>query len=135
MAKSSKLLRAVIGIGGAAAAVALSNKERRDKLKKVYNDYKDNPEEYKRFAQDKASQLGSVATDEINKVKENPKGYVENVKQNPKAFLNEKKEQLLQKDNVSAEHTKESDFVAEGGGDVTQNLNDETINLLKQQQK
>ena len=37
MAKGTNLFRVVLGLGGAAAAVLLSRKESRDKLKDQYN--------------------------------------------------------------------------------------------------
>lgn len=40
MAKGTNLFRVVLGLGGAAAAVLLSRKESRDKLKDQYNQYK-----------------------------------------------------------------------------------------------
>lgn len=46
----SKLLKAILGVGGAAAAVVLSKKENRDKLKDEYSKYKSNPESYKQNA-------------------------------------------------------------------------------------
>ncbi|MDO5374919.1 MAG: YtxH domain-containing protein [Staphylococcus rostri] len=134
MAKSNQVIKAVIGIGGALAAVALSNKSRRDKVKETYQNYKENPEDYKQQVQEKASQLGNIATDEINKVKEDPKAYVDAIKQDPKAFLNEKKEQFLQDDAEKAER-KEADFVGEGGGDPSQNLNETTKAVLENKDK
>ena len=130
MAKSNQVLKTMIGLGGALAAVVLSNKARRDKVKETYQNYKQDLEGYKQLAQEKASQLGNIATDEISKVKENPKAYVETIKQDPKAFLNDKKEQLLQEEAVKAER-KEDDFVGEGGGDPSQNLNESTKEVLK----
>ncbi|MGV3043011.1 YtxH domain-containing protein [Staphylococcus rostri] len=134
MAKSNQVIKAMIGIGGALAAVALSNKSRRDKVKETYQNYKENPEDYKQQVQEKASQLGNIATDEINKVKEDPKAYVDAIKQGPKAFLNEKKEQFLQDDAEKAER-KEADFVGEGGGDPSQNLNETTKAVLENKNK
>ena len=40
MGKSTNLFRIALGIGGAVAAVALSRKDSRDKLKNEYNKYK-----------------------------------------------------------------------------------------------
>ncbi|KIX90113.1 hypothetical protein TP70_09515 [Staphylococcus microti] len=130
MAKSNQVLKTMIGLGGALAAVVLSNKARRDKVKETYQNYKQDPEGYKQLAQEKASQLSMIATDEISKVKEDPKAYVETIKQDPKAFLNDKKEQLLQEEAVKSER-KEDDFVGEGGGDPSQNLNESTKEVLK----
>lgn len=130
MVKSNQVLKTMIGLGGALAAVVLSNKARRDKVKETYQNYKQDPEGYKQLAQEKASQLSTIATDEISKVKKDPKAYVETIKQDPKAFLNDKKEQLLQEEAVKAER-KEDDFVGEGGGDPSQNLNESTKEVLK----
>ncbi|MCS4485310.1 YtxH domain-containing protein [Staphylococcus americanisciuri] len=130
MAKSSQVIKTVVGIGGALAAVVLSNKGRRDKVKETYESYKEDPEAYKQLAQEKVSQLGTLASDEINKVKSDPKAYVETIKQDPKAFLNDKKERLFQEENVNVAR-KEADFVDEGGGDPSQNLNEATKEVLK----
>lgn len=59
MAKGTNLFRVVLGLGGAAAAVLLSRKESRDKLKDQYNQYKENPESYKANAKDFANQISS----------------------------------------------------------------------------
>lgn len=134
MANSKNVLKAAIGIGGAVAAVVLSNKNRRDKVKESYDQYKENPEEYKQLAQEKAAKFGSIATEEINKVKEDPKAYVDSIKQDPKAFINDKKSQLLdEKDQVPA--VNEADFVSEGGGDASQNLNEKTKEVLKNKEE
>ncbi|NHA35836.1 YtxH domain-containing protein [Staphylococcus schleiferi] len=122
MAKSGKFLRAAIGIGSAVAAVVLSNKDNRDKLKKEYNKYKENPEDYKKRAQEKASQLGEAATQEFNKVKEDPKAYVNEAKQYPKSFINNKKEQLLNNDTTDTTDKRAAKFDDEGGGNPANNL-------------
>ena len=87
MAKGTNLFRVVLGLGGAAAAVLLSRKESRDKLKDQYNQYKENPESYKANAKDFANQISSKANETIQDVKSNPKGYVERIKNDPKACL------------------------------------------------
>ena len=84
----SKLLKAIIGVGGAAAAVVLSKKENRDKLKDEYSKYKSNPESYKQNAKDIASQISSKAGEPYNEEKPDPKGYASRVKQDPKRFIN-----------------------------------------------
>ena len=91
MAKGTNLFRVVLGLGGAAAAVLLSRKESRDKLKDQYNLYKENPESYKAKAKDFANQISSKANETIQDVKSNPKGYVERIKNDPKAFFEEEK--------------------------------------------
>ena len=47
MAKKAGFFRVILGLGTAAAAVILSRKENRDKLKVEYNKYKEDPESYK----------------------------------------------------------------------------------------
>ena len=49
MAKTTGLFRIIAGVA-AAAAVVLSRKESRDKLKEQYNKYKEDPEGYKENA-------------------------------------------------------------------------------------
>lgn len=122
MAKSGKLFKAVLGIGGAVAAVVLSNKQNRENLKQEYQKYKENPEDYKKRAQEKAAQVSEAATQEINKVKEDPKAYINEVKQDPKSFINDKKDRILngeQRDNLDE---REALFDGEGGGDPSHNL-------------
>ncbi|UTB80442.1 YtxH domain-containing protein [Staphylococcus carnosus] len=102
MAKGSNFLKAVVGIGAAAAAVLLTRKDSREKLKNEYDKYKENPESYKQNAKDLASQIASNAASQIasnasetfNEVKENPKEYAEKVKQDPKGFVKEQKERF-----------------------------------------
>lgn len=80
MAKGTNLFRVVLGLGGAAAAVLLSRKESRDKLKEQYNQYKEDPESYKANAKDLANQLSTKANETIQDVKNDPKGYAERLK-------------------------------------------------------
>lgn len=87
----SKLFKAVLGIGGAAAAVVLSKKENRDRLKDEYGKYKSNPESYKQNAKDIASQISSKAGETYSEVKQDPKGYASKVKQDPKGYLKDQK--------------------------------------------
>lgn len=94
MAKGSNFLKAVVGIGAAAAAVLLTRKDSREKLKNEYDKYKENPESYKQNAKDLASQIASNASETFNEVKENPKEYAEKVKQDPKGFVKEQKERF-----------------------------------------
>ena len=76
MAKTTGLFRIIAGVGAAAAAVVLSRKESRDKLKEQYNKYKEDPEGYKENARGLASQLSSKANETIQEVKNNPQDYV-----------------------------------------------------------
>lgn len=133
MANSKNVLKAAIGIGAAVTAVVLSNKERRTKVKETYDQYKENPEEYKQLAQEKVTKISSLATEEINKVKEDPKAYVETIKEDPTAFINDKKAQLLDENDKT--EVNEADFVSEGGGDVSQNLNESTKEVLKNKEE
>ncbi|ENO0907185.1 YtxH domain-containing protein [Staphylococcus pseudintermedius] len=122
MAKSGKLFKAILGIGGAVAAVVLSNKQNRENLKQEYQKYKENPEDYKKRAQEKAAQVSEAATQEFNKVKEDPKAYINEAKQDPKSFINEKKEQLLNSEQQDNLDDREALFDDEGGGDSSRNL-------------
>lgn len=122
MAKSGKLFKATLGIGGAVAAVVLSNKQNRENLKQEYQKYKENPEDYKKRAQEKAAQVSEAATQEFNKVKEDPKAYINEAKQDPKSFINEKKEQLLNSEQQDNLDDREALFDDEGGGDSSHNL-------------
>lgn len=122
MAKSGKLFKAILGIGGAVAAVVLSNKQNRENLKQEYQKYKENPEDYKKRAQEKAAQVSEAATQEFNKVKEDPKAYINEAKQDPKSFINEKKEQLLNSEQQDNLDDREALFDDEGGGDSSYNL-------------
>lgn len=64
MAKGN-LFKAILGIGGAVAAVLVTRKDSRDKLKAEYNKYKQDPQTYKNNAKDKATQLGNIANETI----------------------------------------------------------------------
>ena len=70
MAKTTGLFRIIAG----AAAVVLSRKESRDKLKEQYNKYKEDPEGYKENARGLASQLSSKAMKQFKKLN-NPQDY------------------------------------------------------------
>lgn len=102
MAKSSNFLKAVLGIGAATAAVILSRKDSRDRLKQEYDKYKENPESYKENAKDLANQVASKATETFNEVKQDPKGYAEKVKQDPKGFLQEQKERFSNSEDAAS---------------------------------
>ena len=113
----SKFLKVVLGLGGVAAAVLLSRKENRDRLKEEYNKYKEDPEGYKQNAKEVAesykenakeaaqnykekassvaSDLQEKAGDTIEEVKKDPKAYAKKVKEDPKGFLNEQKERFI----------------------------------------
>ena len=80
MAKSSNFFKAVLGIGAATAAVLLSRKESRDRLK----------------------QVASKATETFNEVKQDPKGYAEKVKQDPKGFLQEQKARFSNSEDAAS---------------------------------
>lgn len=90
MAKGN-LFKAILGIGGAVAAVLVTRKDSRDKLKAEYNKYKQDPQSYKDNAKDKATQLGTIANETIQEVKNNPKDYAARLKNDPKAFFEEEK--------------------------------------------
>lgn len=89
MAKEN-LFKAILGIGGAVAAVLVTRKDSRNKLKAEYNKYKQDPQTYKNNAKDKATQLGTIANETIQEVKNNPKDYAARLKNDPKAFLKKK---------------------------------------------
>lgn len=93
MAKGN-LFKAILGIGGAVAAVLVTRKDSRDKLRAEYNKYKQDPQSYKDNAKDKATQLGTIANETIKEVKTNPKEYANRLKNNPKAFFEEEKSNL-----------------------------------------
>ena len=78
MAKTTGLFRIIAGVG--AAAVVLSRKESRDKLKEQYNKYKEDPEGYKENARGLASQLSSKANETIQEVRNNPQDYANRLK-------------------------------------------------------
>ncbi|MCG7338410.1 YtxH domain-containing protein [Staphylococcus sp. ACRSN] len=126
----SKLLRALVGVGGAAAAVVLSKKENRDKLKNEYSKYKSNPESYKQNAKDIASQISSKAGETFNEVKQDPKGYASKVKQDPKGFINSQKDHF--KGNADSDkQIEEARFADEGAADPSNNLRVVTEEELK----
>lgn len=127
----SKLFKAIIGIGGAAAAVVLSKKENRDKLKDEYSKYKSNPESYKQNAKDIASQISSKAGETYNEVKQDPKGYASKVKQDPKGFINEQKDRFSNVSEQEEEHVEEARFTDEGAADPSNNLRVVTEEELK----
>lgn len=127
----SKLFKAIVGIGGAAAAVVLSQKENRDKLKDEYSKYKSNPETYKQNAKDIASQISSKAGETYNEVKQDPKGYASKVKQDPKGFINEQKDRFSNVSEQEEEHVEEARFTDEGAADPSNNLRVVTEEELK----
>ncbi|PTJ51600.1 YtxH domain-containing protein [Staphylococcus simulans] len=102
MAKSSNFFKAVLGIGAATAAVLLSRKESRNRLKQEYDKYKENPESYKENAKELANQVASKATETFNEVKQDPKGYAEKVKQDPKGFLQEQKARFSNSEDAAS---------------------------------
>ncbi|MDY5061356.1 YtxH domain-containing protein [Staphylococcus simulans] len=102
MAKSSNFFKAVLGIGAATAAVLLSRKDSRDRLKQEYDKYKENPESYKENAKELANQVASKATETFNEVKQDPKGYAEKVKQDPKGFLQEQKARFSNSEDAAS---------------------------------
>lgn len=127
----SKLLKAILGVGGAAAAVVLSKKENRDKLKDEYSKYKSNPESYKQNAKDIASQISSKANETYNEVKQDPKGYASKVKQDPKGFINEQKDRFSNVSEQEEEHVEEARFTDEGAANPSNNLRVVTEEELK----
>ncbi|MBF7016821.1 YtxH domain-containing protein [Staphylococcus durrellii] len=127
----AKLFKAVIGIGGALAAVVLSNKDNREKLKKEYNKYKSNPESYKQNAKEFASQISGKASETFNEVKEDPKGYANKVKEDPKGFLNEQKAHFKGEKGETSEEIQEGRFDDEGPSNPNNNLRVVTEEELK----
>lgn len=122
MGKSTNLFRIALGIGGAVAAVALTRKDSRDKLKNEYNKYKENPESYKANAKDFASQIGNKANETIQEVRNNPKDYVDRIKNDPKAFFEEEKSKFTDLDDKKADDLEEGKFDDEGGATTSNNL-------------
>ncbi|MDS0999100.1 YtxH domain-containing protein [Staphylococcus capitis] len=122
MGKSTNLFRIALGIGGAVAAVALSRKDSRDKLKNEYNKYKENPEPYKANAKDFASQIGNKANETIQEVRNNPRDYVDRIKNDPKAFFEEEKSKFTDLDDKKADDLEEGKFDDEGGATTSNNL-------------
>lgn len=122
MGKSTNLFRIALGIGGAVAAVALSRKDSRDKLKNEYNKYKENPESYKANAKDFASQIGNKANETIQEVRNNPRDYVDRIKNDPKAFFWRRKSKFTDLDDKKADDLEEGKFDDEGGATTSNNL-------------
>lgn len=122
MGKSTNLFRIALGIGGAVAAVALSRKDSRDKLKNEYNKYKENPESYKANAKDFASQIGNKANETIQEVRNDPRDYVDRIKNDPKAFFEEEKSKFTDLDDKKADDLEEGKFDDEGGATTSNNL-------------
>lgn len=122
MGKSTNLFRIALGIGGAVAAVVLSRKDSRDKLKNEYNKYKENPESYKANAKDFASQIGNKANETIQEVRNNPRDYVDRIKNDPKAFFEEEKSKFTDLDDKKADDLEEGKFDDEGGATTSNNL-------------
>ena len=140
----SKFLKVVLGLGGVAAAVLLSRKENRDRLKEEYNKYKEDPEGYKQNAKEVAesykenakeaaqnykekassvaSDLQEKAGDTIEEVKKDPKAYAKKVKEDPKGFLNEQKERFINCEEKKEDHVEEARFADEGAVDPSNNL-------------
>ena len=77
----------------AVAAVLVTRKDSRDKLKAEYNKYKQDPQSYKDNAKDKATQLGTIANETI-KEKTNPKEYANRLKIIQKHFSKKKNQNL-----------------------------------------
>ncbi|WP_238990131.1 YtxH domain-containing protein, partial [Staphylococcus aureus] len=111
MAKGN-LFKAILGIGGAVAAVLVTRKDSRDKLKAEYNKYKQDPQSYKDNAKDKATQLGTIANETIKEVKTNPKEYANRLKNNPKAFFKEEKSKFTEYDNKNDESIEKGKFLS-----------------------
>ena len=87
MAKKAGLFRTLVVLGGTAAAVVLSKKENRDKLKNEYDKYKEDPENYKASAKEKASEIKDKAQNEYSKYKEDPESYKEKANSSSKFKL------------------------------------------------
>ncbi|GGI40469.1 YtxH domain-containing protein [Mammaliicoccus stepanovicii] len=92
MAKKAGLFRTLVVLGGTAAAVVLSKKENRDKLKNEYGKYKEDPENYKENAKQKANEIKDKAQDEYSKYKEDPTSYKESAKEKAKTEFQKAKE-------------------------------------------
>ena len=131
MGKSTNLFRIVLGIGSAVAAVALTRKDSREKLKKEYNKYKENPESYKANAKDFVGQLGAKANETIQNMKNNPKGYVERIKNDPKTFFEEERSKFTGSDDKKRDYLEEGKFDDEGGAAINNNLRVVTEEDLK----
>lgn len=125
MAKKAGLFRTLVVLGGTAAAVVLSKKENRDKLKNEYGKYKEDPDNYKENAKQKANDLKGKAQNEYGKYKEDPTTYKESAKvkaknefqkakENPKGYASNAKTRL-KKDNQEPTDLREAKFDDEGG--------------------
>ncbi|WP_426381774.1 YtxH domain-containing protein [Mammaliicoccus lentus] len=121
MAKKAGLFRTLVVLGGTAAAVVLSKKENRDKLKNEYDKYKEEPENYKASAKEKASEIKDKAQNEYSKYKEDPESYKEKAKtelkkakENPKGYASDAKSRL-KKDDSDNTDLREAKFDDEGG--------------------
>lgn len=130
MAKEN-LFKAILGIGGAVAAVLVTRKDSRNKLKAEYNKYKQDPQIYKNNAKDKATQLGTIANETIQEVKNNPKDYAARLKNDPKAFFEEEKSKFTVLDNKTEDSIEEGKFDDEGGAAPNNNLRVVTEEDLK----
>ena len=104
-------LKAILGIGGAVAAVLVTRKDSRNKLKAEYNKYKQDPQTYKNNAKDKATQLGTIANETIQEVKNNPKDYAARLKNDPKAFFEEEKSKFTVLDNKTEDSIEEGNLM------------------------
>ena len=120
MAKKAGLFRTLVVLGGTAAAVVLSKKENRDKLKNEYDKYKEDPENYKASAKEKASEIKDKAQNEYSKYKEDPESYKEKAKtelkkakENPKGYASDAKSRL-KKDDSDNTDLREAKFDDEG---------------------
>ncbi|PNZ28150.1 putative staphylococcal protein [Staphylococcus petrasii] len=122
MAKRAGLFRILAGIGAASAAVVLSRKESRDKLKEQYNKYKQDPEGYKENAKDLANQIGAKANEKIQDVRNNPQDYANRLKNDPKGFLEEEKSKFTSQNSNKEDSLQEGKFDDEGGATVNNNL-------------
>ena len=121
MAKKAGLFRTLVVLGGTAAAVVLSKKENRDKLKNEYDKYKEDPENYKASAKENASEIKDKAQNEYSKYKEDPESYKEKAKtelkkakENPKGYASDAKSRL-KKDDSDNTDLREAKFDDEGG--------------------
>ena len=121
MAKKAGLFRTLVVLGGTAAAVVLSKKENRYKLKNEYDKYKEDPENYKASAKEKASEIKDKAQNEYSKYKEDPESYKEKAKtelkkakENPKGYASNAKSRL-KKDDSDNTDLREAKFDDEGG--------------------
>lgn len=129
MASNTNLFRIALGIGGAAAAVALSRKSSRERLKAEYNKYKQDPQSYKENAKDLANQLGNKANETIQNVRNNPRDYASRLKNDPKGFLEEEKSKFTNTDvndsnnsEKTSDNLQEGKFDDEGGATANNNL-------------